>query len=88
MSPGLRCHIAQRILTLRHAAGKSQVDVANVLQLTQQAYSNYETRIRDIPFKNIVKIYRYLGGNLDEIFQLYTQADDEEDTPALASAQD
>lgn len=45
----------------------SQREVANALSCTQQAYSNYELGLRDIPTDLLIKMADFFGTTTDYI---------------------
>ena len=57
----------KRIRDLREDMDLSQREVANALACTQQAYSNYELGIRDIPTDLLIKMADFFGTTTDYI---------------------
>ena len=58
-------YIYRRIKDLREDNDLSQLDVANVLQISQQHYSMYETGKREIPLHHFITLAKYYGVSLD-----------------------
>lgn len=57
----------KRIRDLREDMDLSQSDVAKALNCTQQAYSNYELGIRDIPTDILIKLADFFDTTTDYI---------------------
>lgn len=55
----------RRIKDLREDNDLSQLDVANVLKISQQHYSMYETGKREIPLHHFITLAKYYGVSLD-----------------------
>ena len=55
---------------LRKKRGMGQVELANMLGITQSSYSRYEAGLRDIPNDILVKLVDILGASTDEILGL------------------
>lgn len=55
----------RRIRDLREDMDKSQSEVASALSCTQQAYSNYELGLRDIPTDILIKMADYFDTSID-----------------------
>ena len=60
-------YIYRRIKDLREDNDLSQLDVANVLQISQQHYSMYETGKREIPLHHFITLAKYYGVSIDYI---------------------
>ena len=58
-------YIYRRIKDLREDNDLSQLDVANVLEISQQHYSMYETGKREIPLHHFITLAKYYGVSLD-----------------------
>lgn len=56
-----------RLKLLRHTKGVSQQAVADALQITQQAYANYESEKREPDQKNLVLLAEYFNTSTDYI---------------------
>ncbi len=56
-----------RIREIRKRAGKTQVDMAELLNTTQQQYSKYENRANELPIRHLITICRYFNVKSDEI---------------------
>ena len=52
---------------LRKKRGLGQVELANILGITQPAYSRYEAGLRDIPNDILLRLSEVLGATIDEI---------------------
>ena len=59
--------IYRRIRDLREDNDKTQRELANVLNCSQQVYSNYELGQRDIPTDILIKLSRYYNVSVDYI---------------------
>ena len=57
----------RRIRDMREDMDLSQKQVAEALSVTQQAYSNYELGIRDIPTDILIKMADFFGTTTDYI---------------------
>lgn len=69
----------ERLKELRLKKGVSQLDVANYLGVTKQAYSYYELGKRDPSNEMLYAISDYFGVSLDYLFGLNnTQATDDD----------
>lgn len=56
-----------RIRDLREDSDLKQSDIAKVLNCTQQAYSNYELGLRDIPTDILIAIARFYKVSTDYV---------------------
>ena len=59
--------IYKRIRDLREDADKTQKELANALNCSQQVYSNYELGQRDIPTDILIKLSQYYNVSVDYI---------------------
>ena len=59
--------VYRRIRDLREDNDKTQRELANVLNCSQQVYSNYELGQRDIPTDILIKLSRYYNVSVDYI---------------------
>lgn len=57
----------QRLVQLRRESGKSQSDIALVLETTQQQISKYENEIQELPVRHLIKLAEYYKVSLDYI---------------------
>ena len=57
----------ERLVRLRRESGKSQSDIALVLETTQQQISKYENEIQELPVRHLIKLAEYYGVSLDYI---------------------
>ena len=62
--------VYQRIRDLREDADLEQSEMAEILHCTQQAYSNYERGLRDIPTDILINIASFHKTNVDYILGL------------------
>ena len=60
----------RRIRDLREDNDLSQKQVAKVLNCSQQAYSNYELGLRDIPTEVLISLARFYNTTTDYILGL------------------
>ena len=58
-------HFYQRLRDLREDAERSQGDIANLLQISQQHYSMYESGKRELPMHHFITLARYYDVSLD-----------------------
>lgn len=59
-----------RLKDLREDKDLTQSQISKILNISQQAYSNYENEKRELPYNLIVKIALYYNVSLDYIFKL------------------
>ncbi|MBQ7379331.1 MAG: helix-turn-helix transcriptional regulator [Clostridia bacterium] len=55
----------QRLKDLREDAEKKQLEIAELLNTTQQQYSKYERGVREIPFQHVITLAKYYNVSLD-----------------------
>lgn len=55
---------------IRTSRGYSQLDIANVLNTTQQQYSKYEVGAQELPARHIITLCRFYNISADEILGL------------------
>ena len=55
----------QRIKDLREDHDKLQKDIANILGISQQYYSEYESGKRTIPISHLITLSKYYGISID-----------------------
>ncbi len=60
----------RRIRDLREDADLTQTQMAQILNCSQQVYSNYELGQRDIPTDVLIKLAKYYGTTADYILGL------------------
>lgn len=53
--------------SVRLKANKTQADIAEVLNTTQQQYSKYEVGVQELPARHIVTLAEYYKVSADEI---------------------
>lgn len=59
--------IYNRIKELRIDKDLSQKELADILNVTRSAYSNYENGIRDVPVEILAQLADYYGTSVDYI---------------------
>ncbi len=59
--------IYNRIKELRVDKDLSQKELADILNVTRSAYSNYENGIRDVPVEILAQLADYYGTSVDYI---------------------
>lgn len=64
--------INESISKIRKAKGYSQVQIAEILQTTQQQYSKYETGLQAIPVIHIIKLCEVYRLSADELLGIKT----------------
>lgn len=57
----------ERILTLRLKHKLTQTEIANVLHISQRAYSHYENGSRSIPLETLIALCDYYHVSVDYI---------------------
>lgn len=57
----------QRIRDLREDADKTQKEIADILQISQQHYSLYEQGVRELPMHHFITLAKYYHVSLDYI---------------------
>ena len=62
--------VHNRIRDLREDNDLKQKDLASYLCCSQQAYSNYELGLRDVPSDILIKLADYYMTNIDYIMRL------------------
>ena len=72
-----------RLKELRKASGESQASIAKTLNITQQAYANYESGKRTPDVKTLAVLARHYGVSVEYI--LGEEVQDTENTPAPES---
>lgn len=60
----------QRLRDLREDANLKQENIARILGMKQQQYSEYERGKREIPIRVYIKIAQYYGVSLDYVVGL------------------
>ena len=60
----------RRLRDLREDHDLQQREVAEMLQTTQQVYSEYEKGIREIPLHRVITLAKYYGVSIDYIVGL------------------
>ena len=59
-----------RLKDLREDKDLTQNQIAKTLNISQQAYSNYENEKRELPYNLMIKIALFYNVSLDYIFKL------------------
>ena len=62
--------VAHNLRTIRTQRRKTQEDIADVLQITQQQYSRYELGMHDIPVRYIIVLCKFYGISADWLLGL------------------
>ena len=57
---------------IRIKQGYSQLDIAEILNTTQQQYSKYETGTQELPARHIVTLCKFYKVSADEILGIET----------------
>ncbi|WP_295155141.1 helix-turn-helix domain-containing protein [uncultured Ruminococcus sp.] len=60
----------RRLRDLREDHDMKQREIAELLQTTQQVYSEYEKGIREIPLHRVITLAKYYGVSIDYIVGL------------------
>ena len=55
----------ERLKTMRERKGKSQKEIADLLEVKQQQYSKYELGINSIPIEKLCKLADYYETSVD-----------------------
>lgn len=55
----------QRLKDLREDSDNSQLEISNLLQVSQQHYSMYESGKRELPMHHFITLARYYNVSLD-----------------------
>lgn len=61
---------AQKLKDLRIKAGKTQAQLAEILQTSQQYYGKYELEERPIPVEHIITLCKYYNVSADWLLGL------------------
>ena len=62
--------ISRILLNLRENRNLKQKDVAHILGISQQTYSNYELGKRELPLHHMIPLAEFYNISLDELFDL------------------
>lgn len=65
----------KRIRDLREDNDKLQKDIANILGISQQYYSEYENGNRPIPVQHLITLAKYYNTTIDYIVGLTDERD-------------
>lgn len=57
----------ERLKALRENAGKTQKEIADIIETSQSYYAQYENGKRPIPFDRIIKLAEYYHVSIDYI---------------------
>ena len=60
-------NLAQNMREARKRAGKSQAEIAALLDTQRTNYIRYENGERDLPIKHLVTLAKFYGMTLDEL---------------------
>ncbi|MCR5227047.1 MAG: helix-turn-helix domain-containing protein [Eubacterium sp.] len=58
-------NVYANIKNLREDSDLTQTDIANVLHISQRAYSHYENGTREIPIPILINLARYYNVSID-----------------------
>ena len=61
---------------IRTAKGYSQLEIANVLNTTQQQYSKYETGAQELPARHILTLCQFYRISADELLGVELPAEE------------
>lgn len=73
------------LLNLRENHNLKQKDVANILGISQQTYSNYELGKRELPLHHMIPLAEFYNISLDELFELKIRSDREKSSEEFAN---
>ncbi len=59
--------IAERIRALREDSDKNQAEIAEILNVGQRTYSDYETRKIRIPLESVIMLAKYYNVDMNYI---------------------
>ena len=62
--------VIQNLRTIRIKKGCSQMDIADVLNTTQQQYSKYENGQNEIPVRHVITLCKFYGISSDWLLGL------------------
>ena len=62
--------VVHNLRKIRIEKGYSQMDIAEVLETTQQQYSKYEIGANEIPVRHIITLCRFYGISADWLLGL------------------
>ena len=68
--------IAKKLRKLRTDRGLTQIQIADILNTTQQQYSKYEQEIQEIPVRHIITLCRFYGASADWLLGLTDKSTD------------
>ena len=57
--------VIQNLRTIRIKRGYSQMDIAEILNTTQQQYSKYENGQNEIPVRHVITLCKFYGISAD-----------------------
>ena len=70
MENELRKKIGERLKESRRTAGYTQVQVAEILNMTQQQYSRFENGVFELNYAQIIKLCKLYDISADYLFDL------------------
>lgn len=62
--------VVQNLRRIRMEKGYSQMEIAEVLDTTQQQYSKYENGLNEIPVRHVITLCRFYGISSDWLLGL------------------
>lgn len=63
---------------IRTTKGYSQLEIAELLNTTQQQYSKYETGVQELPARHIVTLCRFYKVSADELLGIPQSSKDQQ----------
>ena len=70
MGNDIRKQIGERLKESRKAAGYTQIDVAKIMNMTQQQYSRFENGLFELNYAQIIKLCTLYDISADYLFGL------------------
>ena len=66
----MQMNYGEKLFQLRNRYGKTNIDMANILKISDSLYSRYEKEEQTIPIKHLNTLCNYFHVSLDYIFNL------------------
>ena len=66
----MQMNYGEKLFQLRNRYGKTNIDMANILKISDSLYSRYEKEEQPIPIKHLNTLCNYFHVSLDYIFNL------------------
>ena len=67
---GILLYVIQNLRKIRIDRGYSQLDIAEILNTTQQQYSKYENGQNEIPVRHVITLCKFYGISSDWLLGL------------------